>query len=462
MERRYRNISGIDGVKTVMTYNEAFPLWVAEVYRNHGYEPDTWYGSEVAEKMHKEALATYKGPPATMLDYVEAIPSEEEFEYLDYAIQQLRKDNINLNALPDKERWAVMDRIIAEYAEHMLIDAQQFLDETGTFFVPTPAKYKKEFPFLKEVDSLALANTQLDLKDANKRHLESPKAVGVPRLKSKHRSGMSYTTNNQKMQSKDGKIKNTVYVVGNLVHLPKVGNIKVKVHRQPDADWVLKGATVSCTRSGKYFISLLYEFEKDIKPVVPTKEASLGLDYSSHDFYVDSNGKVANYPQFYRQSEEKLAKEQCKLSRMKVGSHNYDEQLHKVQLLHEHIANQRKNFCHAVSATIAKQYDAVFVEDINLRGLAGSLKLGKSTNDNGFGMFRTMLEYKLTSQGKTFAKIDKWYPSSKTCSVCGFVKDDLTLADRVWTCSACNTTHNRDHNAAINIRNVGLLGLYPA
>lgn len=101
---------------------------------------------------------------------------------------------------------------------HMLIDAQQFLDEAGTFFVPTPAKYKKEFPFLKEVDSLALANTQLDLKDANKRHLESPKAVGVPRLKSKHRSGMSYTTNNKKTQSKDGKIKNTVYVVGNLVH----------------------------------------------------------------------------------------------------------------------------------------------------------------------------------------------------------------------------------------------------
>lgn len=118
MERRYRNISGIDGVKTVMAYNEAFPLWVAEVYRNHGYEPDTWYGSEVAEKMHKEALATYKGPPATMLDYVEAIPSKEEFEYLDYAIRQLHKDNINLNALPDKERWAVMDRIITEYAEH--------------------------------------------------------------------------------------------------------------------------------------------------------------------------------------------------------------------------------------------------------------------------------------------------------------------------------------------------------
>ena len=344
----------------------------------------------------------------------------------------------------------------------MLADAQTFLDETGVFFIPTPAKYKKEFPFLKEVDSLALANTQLDLKDANKRHLENPKAVGVPRLKSKRKSGMSYTTNNQKVQNKDGKIKDTIYIVGNLVHLPKVGDIKVKVHRKPGTDWALKGATVSCTRSGKYFISLLYEFKKDIQPVVPTKETSLGLDYSSHDFFVDSNGDVANYPRFYRRSEAKLARAQRRLSRMQFGSHHYDKQLYKVRVLQEHIANQRKNFCHTVSTAIAKQYDAVFVEDINLRGLAGSLKLGKSTNDNGFGMFRTMLEYKLTSQGKTFAKIDKWYPSSKTCSVCGFIKDDLTLADRVWTCSACGTTHNRDHNAAINIRNVGLLGLYPA
>lgn len=246
------------------------------------------------------------------------------------------------------------------------------------------------------------------------------------------------------------------------MHLPKVGNLKIKKHCSPKDDWRLKAATVSCTRTGKYFISLLYEFEKDIQPVAATKEKSLGLDYSSHDFYVDSNGDVANYPRFYRKTEAKLAKEQRKLSHMKYGSNNYNQQLQKVRLLQEHTANQRKNFCHTLSTAIAKQYDAVFVEDINLRGMAGSLKLGKSTNDNGFGMFRTMLEYKLTSQGKTFAKIDRWYPSSKTCSVCGLIKDDLTLADRSWTCSGCSTTHNRDHNAAINIRNVGLLGLYPA
>lgn len=344
----------------------------------------------------------------------------------------------------------------------MLMDAQQFLNEAGTFFVPTPAKYKKEFPFLKEVDSGALCNTQLDLQDANDHHLESPKTVGAPRLKSKRKSKMSYTTNIHSYKTKDGSVVHTLALGYEAIKLPKIGWVKIKKHRQPGADWILKGATVSCTRSGKYFISLLYEFEKDIQSVVPTKEKSLGLDYSSHDFYVDSNGEVANYPRFYRQSEEKIAKEQRKLSRMKVSSKNYNEQLHKVQLLHEHITNQRKNFCHTVSAAIAKRYDAVFVEDINLRGLAGSLKLGKSTNDNGFGMFRTMLEYKLTSQGKTFAKIDKWYPSSKTCSVCGLVKDDLTLADRSWTCSSCGTTHNRDHNAAINIRNLGLLGLYPA
>lgn len=343
---------------------------------------------------------------------------------------------------------------------HMLTDAQTFLNEAWIFFIPTPAKYKKEFPFLKEIDSGALCNTQLDLKDANKRHRE--KKTGAPQLKSKRKSKMSYTTNIHSYKTKDGRTAKIIELGHDTILLPKIGKVRINKHCLPKAGWTLKAATVSRTRTGKYFISLLYEFEKDIQPVAATKEKSLGLDYSSHDFYVDSNGDVANYPRFYRKAEAKLAKEQRKLSHMKFGSNNYNQQLQKVRLLQEHTANQRKNFCHTLSTAIAKQYDAVFVEDINLRGLAGSLKLGKSTNDNGFGMFRTMLEYKLTSQGKTFAKIDRWYPSSKTCSVCGFIKDDLTLADRNWTCSGCGTTHNRDHNAAINIRNVGLFGLYPA
>lgn len=99
-----------------MTYSEAFPLWVAEVYRNHGYEPDKWYGSEIAETLYNEAMATYTGPPATIQDYIEAIPSADEFAYLDYAIERLHRDN--MNALSDKERWALMDKIVAEYPQY--------------------------------------------------------------------------------------------------------------------------------------------------------------------------------------------------------------------------------------------------------------------------------------------------------------------------------------------------------
>lgn len=380
-------------------------------------------------------------------------------------VQKLNRA-IKYRAYPTPEQQALFAKTfgcVRFIWNQMLTDAQRFLYEAGVFFIPTPAKYKKEYPFLKEIDSCALCNAQLDLRQANKRHLEDPKAIGIPVLKSKHRSKMSYTTNNHSIYSKSGSVRDTIYVAGNLVRLPKVGSVKIKKHREPGSGWILKAATVSCTRSGKYFISLLYEFEVYITPVdSPSKETSLGLDYSSHDFYVDSNGDTPKHLRFYRQSEAKLAKEQRRLSHMQFGSHNYNDQLRKVQLLSEHIANQRKNFCHTESAAIAKRYDAVFVEDINLRGLAGSLKLGKSTNDNGFGMFRTMLEYKLTERGKIFAKIDKWYPSSKTCSVCGFLKEDLSLDDRVWTCNACGTAHDRDHNAAINIRNVGLLGLHPA
>lgn len=191
----------------------------------------------------------------------------------------------------------------------------------------------------------------------------------------------------------------------------------------------------------------------------PTLEASVGLDYSSADFYVDSDGRKPDHVRFFRLSEEKLAREQRKLSKMTPGSNNYMQQRKKVALLHEHVANQRKAFCHTESAAIAKQRTAVFVEDINLRGLAGSLKLGKSTNDNGFGMFRDMLQYKLEAQGKTFAKIDKWYPSSKTCHQCGCLNDKLALDDREWTCESCGAHHDRDHNAAINILRAGFAAL---
>lgn len=335
----------------------------------------------------------------------------------------------------------------------MLGDSIRFYEETDTSFIPTPAKYKKTYPFLKEVDSLALANAQLDLKGAYRKFF-SEKNVGFPNFKSKKKSKNSYTTNNQITRKKDGTKVPTIELGDNYIKLPKIGKVRIAKHRGPRNGWKLKSATVERTSTDKYYISLLFEFTENIEPV--SIEKSLGLDYSSHDFFVDSEGTRANYPRFYRQAEEKLAREQRRLTRMQKGSKNYEQQKLKVALIHEKISNQRKDFCHKLSRKIANSYDAVMVEDINLRGLAGSLKLGKSTNDNGFGMFRNFLHYKMEEQGKHYSVIDKWYPSSKTCHVCGFVYSDLTLDQRAWICSSCGTAHDRDHNAAINIQQFGL------
>lgn len=337
----------------------------------------------------------------------------------------------------------------------MLGDAIYFHEAADQFFIPTPAKYKKEYPFLRDTDSLALANTQLDLKKAFKNFFEEN--TGFPNFKNKKRSKLSYTTNCQVATKKDGTRNPTVYLGKNFIRLPKVGDVRIVKHRSPKNGWRLKSATVEKTSTGKYFISVLFEFTENIEPVQVRR--AVGLDYSSSDFSVDDCGNRAHYPKYYRAAEERLAHEQRRLSRMVKGSCNYLQQKAKIASIHERIANQRKDFCHQLSRKIANSYDAVFVEDINLRGMAGGLHLGKSTNDNGFGLFRLFLEYKLAEQGKVFHKIDKWYPSSKTCNNCGFVNSNLTLSDREWTCPSCGLTHDRDVNAAINIKQEGLRSL---
>ena len=155
--------------------------------------------------------------------------------------------------------------------------------------------------------------------------------------------------------------------------------------------------------------------------------------------------------------EAKLKREQRKLSKRMKGGKNRNKQRAK---LHEKVANQRKDFLHKRSKQIANAYDAVVIEDLNMRAIAQVLKLAKSTNDNGFGMLKMFLEYKLIKQGKQLVVIDKCYPSSKLCHSCGEINNELTLADRVWTCS-CGAVHDRDINAAINIKNEGcrMLGI---
>ena len=327
----------------------------------------------------------------------------------------------------------------------MLADKIEFYKETKQKLNNTPAQYKEEFEWLKEVDSLALANSQMNLQTAYNNFFRDPK-IGFPKFKSKKKGKNTYTTNNQ---------KGTISLLHNKIKLPKVGYVKIKQHREIPSDHEIKSATISKTASGKYYVSILTEYSYDISKRILSKDKALGLDYASHSFYVDSQGREADYPRFYRETQDKLAKEQRKLANMKYGSNNYQKQKVKIAIIHEHIANQRKDWLHKLSYILARDYDYICVEDISMKNMSQSLHLGKSTLDNGFGMFRTFLQYKLEGQGKRLIKIDKWFPSSKMCRFCGTINTNLKLSDRIWTC-ACGKTLNRDENAAINILNVGL------
>ena len=327
----------------------------------------------------------------------------------------------------------------------MLSDKIKHYEATKQKLNNTPAQYKKEFEWLKEVDSLALANAQINLQTAYNNFFRSPK-VGFPKFKSKKSNHRSYTTN-----CVNGNIK----LVNGLLTLPKVGKIKMKQHRQIPSDYKLKSVTVSQTPSGKYYASILFEYENQVSQVIP--QTFLGLDFSMHELYKDSNGNEPQYPRYYRQAEKKLAREQRKLSLMQKGSNNRNKQRVKVAKLHEKVASQRKDFLHKQSRQIANVYDCVCIEDLDMKAMSQSLRFGKSVSDNGWGMFTTFLAYKLEEMGKQLVKVDKFFASSQTCSVCGYKNSETkNLAVRAWDCPECGTHHDRDVNAAINIRNEGM------
>lgn len=303
---------------------------------------------------------------------------------------------------------------------------------------------KTDYQFLKEVDSVALQQALRHLDTAFQNFFQRP-SMGFPKFKSKKSAKKSYSTI---------KIQNNISIENGRLKLPKIGLVKVKQHREIPRNYNLKSVTVSKSCSGKYYASILFEYDNQVKRVEPM--SFLGLDFSMHELYVDSNGQEPNYPRYYRAAEKKLAHEQRKLSKMQKGSKNRQKQKIKVAKLHEHISNQRKDFLHKQSRQITNVYDCVCIEDLNMQGMARSLRFGKSVSDNGWGMFTRMMEYKLAEQGKQLVRIDKYFPSSQMCHVCGVLNHATKdLSVREWTCPDCGTHHNRDHNAAINIREEG-------
>ena len=320
----------------------------------------------------------------------------------------------------------------------MLSDRIEHYNLTGKSLNNTPAQYKSEFTWLKEVDSLALANAQMNLNTAY-RNFFRDKSNGFPKFKSKKNNNFSYTTNNQ---------KGTVYVENGYIKLPKLKSpVKIRQHRSFEG--VIKSCTISKAPSGKYHISILVETEIQ---KLPASDMRVGIDVGIKDFAVLSNGEAYKNPKHLRKSEKRLAKLQRDLSRKQIGSSNRNKARIKVAKLHERIANQRMDFLHKKSTEIIRKNQAIVIEDLKVKNLMKNHNLAKSIAEVSWSRFREMLDYKSRWYGRELIIAPPDYPSSQLCSDCGNRSSQTKdLACRIYVCPECGLEIDRDYNASLNL-----------
>ena len=352
----------------------------------------------------------------------------------------------------------------------ILAETKLQLENNETFKVSKITELYSEKPFLKNVDSLALANARLNIQRAlsdffkSKKGKRNGKKLGFPNFKRKNISKDSYTTNNQ---------SDSIRIKDNTIKIPKIGFVKFKQHKPVSG--LIKSVTITVNKDNSVEISVLNEvtINNKIKQINNLKDLKvLGLDMSMSDFFVSSDGEKPNFQREYRKSEKKRKRLNRSLHRKKllnngekVFSKKWNKEVdvktpsknrEKARLnlaKHErHVANKRKDYCHQLSRRLVDNNDVIVLEDINLQAMSRCLKLGKSVNDLGFGMFRNFMEYKSILTDTLVVRVPKFFASSKTCNVCGYKYSELKLSERNWICPDCGTVHDRDLNAAYNLR----------
>ena len=297
---------------------------------------------------------------------------------------------------------------------------------------------KKEYEWLKDPYSQCLQVVALNLSTAYKNFFD--KRAMLPKFKSKHgRQSISYPQN--------------VKFDGDSLNLPKIGLVHCRIHK--NFDGAIKTVTVSRNPDGKYFVSVLVDDGKASPESVAVSKA-VGIDVGLTHFAITSDGSKFDNPRYFVKRQRNLKHKQQKLSRKKKGSQNRKKARFAVAKVHSKIARCREDFLHKLSRKIVNENQVIAVENLNIKGMVRNHNLAKAISDVGWGMFCTMLKYKAESEGKTYVEIDRFFPSSKTCHVCLNRVDNLTLDVRAWTCKHCGTDHDRDVNAAINIRNEAL------